>query len=126
MQNQSHRMERMADQIRNAIAVMIAEELRDPRIGFVTVTRVELSADLQHARVRVSVLGDESIRNATLEGLQSAAGFLRREIARRMRLRRVPEVLFLHDPGPEESLKLERLLHVLHRQEQEVRCPTPR
>ena len=116
MQGPSHRIERLADQIRAEIAALITEDLRDPRIGFVTVTRVELSADLQHARVLVSVLGDESAQQQTIEGLASAAGYLRHEVTRRLRLRRAPEILFVLDHGPEEGIRLEKLLQDLHRE----------
>jgi ribosome-binding factor A len=104
----------MANQIRGEIARMITEDLRDPRIGFATVTRVELSADLQHARVWVSVLGDERAQRAAIEGLKSATGYVRHQVSYRLRLRRAPEVVFALDHGPEESLRLERLFEDLH------------
>ncbi|MGH9470143.1 MAG: 30S ribosome-binding factor RbfA [Terriglobia bacterium] len=113
MATTSHRTERLADQIRSVVAGLIAGELRDPRIGFITITRVELSADFQHARIGVSVLGDEPAQQSTLEGLASAGGYLRREVARRLRLRRAPELMFILDHGPEESVRIERLLQEL-------------
>ncbi len=116
MAGPTHRVERLAGQIRGAVASMIADELRDPRIGFATVTRVELSADLQHARVLVSVLGDEAAQQATLDGLVSATGYVRREVSHRLHLRRAPEVQFVLDHGPEESLRLEDMLRELHKQ----------
>lgn len=116
MAGSSHRLERVADQIRAEIAALIAGGLRDPRIGFATVTRVELSADLQHARVMVSVLGNETSQRATLEGLTSATGYLRHEVSRRLRLRRVPDLLFQLDHGPEESLRIEQLIEGLHKE----------
>ncbi|MGH9352097.1 MAG: 30S ribosome-binding factor RbfA [Terriglobia bacterium] len=118
MQTPSHRIERLADQIRVEIAKMITEDLNDPRIGFATVTRVELGADLQHARVRVSVLGGEPAGQSTLKGLNSAAGYVRRELSRWLRLRRTPEVEFLIDHGPEESIRLEKLMQQLHPQDE--------
>jgi len=107
------RQERLQDQIRSEVAVMISEELKDPRIGFATVTRVELSADLGHARILVSVLGSEQVQQSTLEGLTSAAGYLRREITRRLSLRRAPELTLVLDHGPEEGQKIEALLEKL-------------
>jgi len=104
------RQERLQDQIRSEVALMISEELNDPRIGFTTVTRVELSADLGHARILVSVLGSEQVQQSTLEGLSSAAGYLRREITRRLGLRRAPELTLVLDHGPEEGQKIEALL----------------
>ena len=109
-----YRQERVADQIRSEVASIIETELRDPRIGFTTVTRVEVSPDLSHARVLVSVLGSEEIREKSLEGLNSAAGYVRREITHRLRLRRAPEITFVLDRGPEEGDRIETLLHRLH------------
>jgi ribosome-binding factor A len=108
-----YRHERLADQIREEVAEMIAGELKDPRIGFATVTHVDLSPDLRHGRVRVSVLGDEESRRETLEGLSSAAGYVRYEISRRLRLRRAPELVFVLDQGAEEGQKIETLLQKL-------------
>ena len=110
MSPQGHRLERLADQIRIEVAEMIEGELRDPRIGFATVTRVELSPDLRHGRVLISVLGGEESRAETLEGLSSAAGYMRREIGRRLALRRAPEIVFVLDRGAEEMEKVQKLL----------------
>lgn len=107
------RVDRLADQIRSEVAGIIASELKDPRVGFTTVTRVEVSHDLHHARIWVGVLGDEAARQRTVEGLSSAAGYVRHEIAHRLRLRRVPELTFLLDRGPEESSRIEKLLQFL-------------
>jgi len=104
------RQERLADQIRHEVAVMIAEELKDPRIGFTTVTAVELSPDLHHARVMVSVLGDARGQEETLRGLSSAAGYIRQGIGRRLRIRRAPELTFVLDHGVRDSLRVEELL----------------
>ncbi len=117
MNTPSRRQARLADQIRAAMAEMIGAELKDPRIGFVTVTRVELTADLHQARVWVSVLGGANKAQPTLEGLTSATGYLRRELSHRLRLRRAPEIFFRLDRGPEESDRLEHLLQELHRRE---------
>jgi ribosome-binding factor A len=113
MPTPGHRLERLADQIREEIADMVVKELKDPRIGMVTVTRVQLSGDLRHARILVSVLGNEQQAQKTLEGLSSAAGYLRGEIGRRLRVRRAPELVFVLDHGAEESEKIERLLRNL-------------
>jgi ribosome-binding factor A len=111
-----HRMERLAEQIRDDVAEMVAGELKDPRIGLATVTRVELSADLRHARVLVSVEGDEQARDETLEGLLSSAGFVRRELGKRLRLRRTPEVFFALDRGTENENRIEALLNRLKKE----------
>jgi ribosome-binding factor A len=89
---------------------MVEGELKDPRIGLVTVTRVDLSPDFSHARVLVSVLGSEEERAESLAGLASAAGYVRREVAQRLRLRRAPEIVFVLDRGAEESAHIEAVL----------------
>lgn len=113
----SHRHERLADQIRIEVAEMIEGELRDPRIGFATVTRVELSPDLRHGRVLVSVLGGEESQAGTLQGLSSATGYVRREITRRLGLRRAPEIVFVLDRGEEEVAKVQKLLDEIKHEE---------
>jgi ribosome-binding factor A len=96
--------------MRQEIARMLLSEVKDRRLGFVTVTRVELSADLQHARVLVGVLGPQAERERTLLALRGAAGFFRREVGRRLRLRVAPEVEFRYDPGLEATERVARLL----------------
>lgn len=104
------RRERLAAEIRVAVADMLASKLKDPRIGFVTVTRAEVAADLEYVRVYVSVLGDETQRRTTLEGLSKAAGFVRRELGQRLRLRLTPEVTFVYDRGVEAADRIARLI----------------
>ena len=104
------RHDRLADQIRGEVAEILEAELKDPRIGFVTVTRVDLSPDLAHVRVLFSVLGDEKAREQTLAGLSSAAGFVRHEITQRLRLRRAPDIAFVFDRGAEEAARIDALL----------------
>ena len=108
------RTERLGHQIRIELAELIAREVKDPRIGFATVTRVELTADLHHARVYVSVFGSPEEQQASFEGLYSATGFLRHEIGRRLALRRVPELAFILDRSAEADEKIELLLKQLH------------
>jgi ribosome-binding factor A len=104
------RPERLAAEIRDQIARMLASDVKDPRLGFVTVTRVELSADLRYARVFVGVLGSEGDRERSLGVLTRAAGFVRREIGRRLRLRFAPEIDFRYDRGLEATDRVARLL----------------
>jgi ribosome-binding factor A len=111
------RAERLAHEIRDEVAEMIARELHDPRIGFPTVTRVELTADLQRARILVSVLGDAKAQQGTLAGLVSASGYIRHEIGQRLNLRRTPEIAFVLDHGAEESQRIEMLLQKLKHDE---------
>jgi ribosome-binding factor A len=104
------RVERLAAEIREQVARMLASELKDPRLGFVTVTRVELTADLGHARVYVGVLGSEAERERSLAALRSAAGFVRREVGRRLRVRHSPEIDFRYDKGLDATDRVARLL----------------
>ena len=104
------RNERLAEEIREAVAHIIGTDLKDPRIGFVTVTRVELTADLRTARVHVGVLGQAEEREKTLAGLRQAAGFVRRELGRRVRVRHTPELQFLYDQGLDATERVAQLL----------------
>ncbi len=106
----SHRPERLAEQIRGTVAAFLTEHVRDPRIGFVTVTGVEVSADLGHARVRVSVMGTEEERARSLEGLESAARFLRAQLSRELQLRVSPDVRFELDRGLEHAQRIDQVL----------------
>jgi ribosome-binding factor A len=104
------RPERLAEGIREEVARIVASDLKDPRIGFVTITRVEVTRDLSHARVLVGVLGGDAERERSLAALKSAAGFVRRELGRRLRIRVVPEVEFRYDKGIEATDRVARLL----------------
>ena len=106
----SRRSERVAEEVREEVARIIGHGLKDPRIGFVTVTRVGLTPDLRTAHVNVGVLGDEAQRARTLAGLAQAAGFIRRELGRRIRMRHTPELLFHYDEGLDATDRVARLL----------------
>lgn len=108
---QGKRAERVGALIKEEISRLILRSVKDPRIGFVTVTRVRVSGDLRHARIYVSAAaGGETQRREALIGLRSAAGFLRGELGRRLCLRYAPELLFLLDDSLEEELHLAELL----------------
>jgi len=101
---------RLAEQVREEVEEIVAGELKDPRIGLVTVTNVVLSGDLHHARVLVSVSGDDAERKKTLAGLASSAGYVGHEVGRRLQMRRALEVVFAPDPGADAEQKVEELL----------------
>src|SRR3954452_2791910 len=107
-----HRLARVAEAIREAASEAILFHLRDPRIKFTTVTRAEVSADLQHAKVYVSVMGSERDQSLTLHGLKSAAGFIQSKLGDRMRTRLVPVLEFVLDEGLKNSVEVARLLNV--------------
>src|SRR5262245_8524630 len=107
---QGSRPERVADQIRAEVSTMIARELHDPGLGFVTITRVQVSPDLQHARVFYTSLGDQVARRNTGKALDRAASFMRRQLGQRLRLRRVPELEFEYDESIAQQDRIEQLL----------------
>jgi ribosome-binding factor A len=109
----------VAGTIRLVIADALAREVRDPRVGFVTVTGVLVTNDLSHARVAVSVPGDEGEKARALEGLRSAAGFLRSRAARALTTRSVPELHFELDKGMEHAARIEELLESIREEERD-------
>ena len=113
----SRRQIQVADEIQQIVSVLLQRELKDPRIGFVTVTSVEVSADLKYARVFVSVMGTPEEQKETMDALTSSRGFVRREIASRMTIRHVPEIQFKQDRGAEHSERIARLLNELKEEE---------
>ncbi len=106
----SDRMRRVDEAVRQVLSDAVAQDLQDPRIGFVTVTIVKTSPDLRHARVYVSVLGDDAERAATLAGLQSAHGALQRRLARELRMKHTPTLEFLYDDTTDRAMALEEIL----------------
>lgn len=105
---------RVEDLLRSELARILQRELKDPRVGLATVSYLNLSADLSHAEVGVSVLGDEEGRAASVEALARARGFIRSQLARSVRLRRVPELVFKLDRGAEHSQRISDILERLH------------
>jgi ribosome-binding factor A len=108
------RSSRVGDQLRAELAELLAREVHDPGIGFLTITRVAVTPDLQHARVHYTTMGDEKARRDSQRALQRAAPFLRRQIGRRLRLKRVPELEFLFDESIEQHDRIERILQDIH------------
>jgi ribosome-binding factor A len=108
------RLQRVGDLIRAEIGDMILKNLKDPRIGFTSVTRVRVSPDLRHARVYVSVLGDESKVKSALAGLKSSAGHMQRELGARIRLRNIPKLTFFYDDTIEQAAHMEELFKKIH------------
>ena len=104
------RMRRVDEAVRAVLGEAIAKDLKDPRIGFVTVTGVRTSPDLRHARVYVSVLGDQSEREATLAGLRSAHGFLQGRIAAELSFKRTPALRFEYDDSVDRGMRISELL----------------
>ena len=108
--SQPERMRRVDEAVKEVLSDAIAHQLKDPRVGFVTVTAVETSADLRHARVFVSVLGEDPQRRRSMDGLESAHGFLQRRVASELRLKHTPTLQFLYDDSTDRGMRIQELL----------------
>jgi len=104
------RAERVAEEIQKEVSRIIQFELKDPRIGFVTVTGVELSNDLRNGKIYVSIYGSEAEKKATLLALENATGHIRSEIGKRIRLKHIPELIFRFDKSVEHGARISQLL----------------
>jgi ribosome-binding factor A len=106
----SERMRRVDEAMREVLSDALTHDVKDPRVGFVTVTDVKTSPDLRHARVYVSVLGDDAEIAASLDGLASAHGFLQGRVGSELRLKRTPALQFIHDDTAARAQRIERLM----------------
>ena len=104
------RMRRVDEALREVLSAVITSELKDPRVGFVTVTAVETSPDLRHARVYVSVLGNPGERRRSLKALDNAHGFLQRRVGSELRMKNTPALQFVYDDTPERGMRITELL----------------
>ena len=119
MKGSSRRPEQVGETLRQVITDALARQVRDPRVGFVTVTAVLVSNDLSHARVMVSVPGEDATKNRAIEGLQSAAGFLRSRAAKSLTTRSVPALHFELDRGLQHAARINDLLNTIRREGQD-------
>jgi ribosome-binding factor A len=115
----SRRTEQVAAAIKEEVSKLIQRELRDPRLGFVTVTRVDPSPDLKYAKIFFSVMGDDTVKAESLKVLRHASGFLRHELSHILTLRYTPQLTFEFDVAMEHGDKIQRLLMQLEREEKE-------
>ena len=120
----SHRKARVAEVIREVAAEAILFEIRDPRVKGVTVTRAEVSGDMQHAKVHVSVMGTEKEQQLTLHGLRNASGFVQSKLAKRMTTRFIPHVTFVLDEGVKKSIEITKLIEEEAKRRGEIASPT--
>jgi ribosome-binding factor A len=118
MKGSNRRPEQVAETLRQVVTDALMREVRDPRVGFVTVTAVQVTNDLSHATVMVSFPGDDAARGRALEGLRSAAGFLRSRVAKTLTTRTVPELHFELDRGLAHAARIDELLNEIRREEQ--------
>lgn len=116
----SRRVSRVAALIQEEVSQMVLHDIKDDRVGagMVSITDVDVSGDLQHAKIYVSIYGTDEARVETMAGLKSATGYVRRELGRRMRLRRTPEVVFIEDRGIERGDRMLALLNQLNQERQ--------
>jgi ribosome-binding factor A len=112
------RQDKVAEAIKKEVSLIIHDELNDPRLGFVTITGVELSQDLRYAKIFFSVLGKEEEHKKTKEALDSALGFIRRLLAQRIRLMFAPEIIFREDRSSEYSVRIEEVLNEIKEQDE--------
>jgi ribosome-binding factor A len=110
MKMTSRRAQKVAEAVREVVSMAILTELKDPRVKDVTVTFVEVSSDLRHAKVHVSIMGDENRQQLSLRGLHSAAGFLQSKIARQIEMRYTPKLNFIIDQGVKRSIEIAQIL----------------
>ncbi len=106
----SQRLARIDHEIQRILGTLITQELKDPRLGFITVTRTEVSDDLKHCKVFVSIIGDRHVARQSLEALQRGAKFLRGELGHRIDLRHTPELIFIEDRSTERAIALAKTL----------------
>jgi ribosome-binding factor A len=111
------RADKVSEAIKREVSVLLTQEVKDPGVHFVTVTGVETTDDLRHAKIYVSVMGDEATRNETLQALDRAKGFLRGELGRRVQLRYTPEIQFHLDNSLDHAFKIKGLLDSIKSQE---------
>jgi ribosome-binding factor A len=112
------RSEKVADLIRREVSEMLVKSIKDPRIGFVTITKVTVSEDCRFAKVYFSVAGTLAERESSEKGLDSAKGYVRRELGRRLQLRYTPEIVFQFDPSIEYAIHMEEVIRNIHRGEE--------
>ncbi|MBI5048270.1 MAG: 30S ribosome-binding factor RbfA [Deltaproteobacteria bacterium] len=113
-----NRSERVGEEIRKEIATMLFGEIHDPRIGFVTITKVMLSKDLRQAKVYFSMIGSGEEKEKTMEGLKSASGYIKRELGKRLKLRCMPELTFKFDDSLEYASRIEGIIKEIHEKQE--------
>ena len=112
------RTDRVGVLIQRELSEIIQRELKDPRVGFCTISQVQVSTDLKYADIKISVVGDKKQKRNSITGLKSAAGFLRREVVQRIGLRHAPELRFELDDSVDQLMQVDRLLKQIHAEEE--------
>jgi ribosome-binding factor A len=112
----SRRPQRLALQIQHEVSLMLSRDIKDRRIGFVTVTGVQLSPDLRHARIFISSMGSETQKEESLAALNHATGWIRHELGQRIRMKFLPDIAFLNDTSQDYGERIDRLIDEIHKQ----------
>ncbi|MDD5504234.1 MAG: 30S ribosome-binding factor RbfA [Candidatus Omnitrophica bacterium] len=112
------RVDRMNEEIRYQISTILQTQTRDPRIGFVTITKVDTSPDFRQALVYFTVINADDGARDTLEGLKASSGFIRSLLAKRIRVKFIPRITFIHDVPPAESKRIDDIINMLHREKE--------
>jgi ribosome-binding factor A len=115
----THRKEKLGELINAELSELIRTRVKDPRVGFASITQVEVSGDIRHAKVFVSVMGTPEEQEATIQGLRNARGFLRHELAQRLTLRYMPDITFKLDTSIEEGTRILNLINQVEREDRE-------
>ncbi|HEY5531957.1 MAG TPA: 30S ribosome-binding factor RbfA [Candidatus Anoxymicrobiaceae bacterium] len=115
----SRRLNRVDEACKEQLSEILQRELKDPRIGFVTITQVKVTPDLRHAKVFISILGTEEEAEASLEGLQSAKGYLKSRLGKHLRLKYLPELEFVHEHVTQEALHLQEIMKQVEDEDEE-------
>ncbi len=118
-----NRQRRLGQLLKQEISELLAREIKDPRIAFVSITSVDVAPDLRHAKVYISVLGSESERKSTIAGLRSAAGYIRRELGSRLSLKYAPEIRIMYDDSIEEGSRILALIQSVVPEQEEEQAP---
>lgn len=116
----SYRMERLNESVKELLSELVLNRVRDPRVGLVTITGVDVAKDMLSAKVFFSVMGDEKVRKECGKGLESAKSFLRNTVARELKLRTMPELRFVYDDSLDRSLRIEETLRQIHDDEEKA------
>lgn len=118
MKTRTQRCQRIGDQLRGEISAMLQRDIKDPRIGFVTIMDVEVAPDLSHATVYFTVFGSEDEKSESLQGLQSTASYMRREMGRRLHLKRIPQLHFRYDKTTDKGAHMEDIFSQIKEEDQ--------
>ena len=113
------RIDRVQEEMRHQVSLIVQRELRDPRIGFVTITRVEVTPDLKSARVYFTTIEEEKSFEDTVRGLRKAAGFVRKLLGERMRIKFIPEISFVYDESQTSTDRIDEIIEKIHKEKEE-------